>query len=113
MTASGIEVVKRVVPKAKLQVGAKSDVTAFPPGEKVFHSSSVPADKRAAKMDMKKAARGDRIGQKQPNWDISVEDPVKLCVRRVRQIPDVSSFQHACSFDPRRSSRFISLLLAA
>jgi hypothetical protein len=88
MTASGIEVIKRDVPKAKMQVGAANQPVGYNPGETVIHISSIPPEKLQDKRNAKKEARGDKIGMKQNKWNISVEDPNKLCVRRMRVIPD-------------------------
>ena len=101
MTASGIEVVKRQVPKAKLQVGSSGQPVGYNPKETVFHVSSIPPAKREDKKNAKKEAMGDRVGLKQPKWNISIETPEKLCQRRTRQIPDVSTYRAPLS-RPRR-----------
>jgi len=50
----------------------------------VFHISAVPEEKLALKRQVKAESKKDGVGVNQSKWNISVENPEKLCIRRLR-----------------------------
>jgi hypothetical protein len=82
--------------KAQFRIGSIHGRANYGFDEKAFHKSEIPDKALAAKKEVRKAKRGNRLGLQKDNWNNSTYTTAHKCVRDQHQLSahDAPLFQH-------------------
>eukprot|EP00937_MAST-01D_sp_MAST-1D-sp2_P004463 g4463.t1 len=103
-TLSGSVLPKKEMLKSRFQIGSIKAEVDYGPSQRVFHVTQVPPAALARKKAVKRASCPDKLGLRQPGWNITAADPEPLCLRRQRQNRaydrDMFKFNYRCEVLP-------------